>query len=313
MRPFAYDAPPPMPSPWRLTPLLRAVIALHVLAVIAVIAHPALWPWALGAALASHLPVVAASLWPRSRWLGPNLTRLPETSAARGDIALTFDDGPDPEVTPAVLDLLDGHGVHATFFCIGERAAAHPELCQNIVRRGHAVENHSARHRHNFALLGPRGYARELRAAQQTLSAVTGVAPAFFRAPAGLRNPFLWPVLARHNLRLASWTRRGYDTRSRAPARVLGRLLRGLRAGDILLLHDGHAARDAAGRPVVLDVLPPLLAAIGKVGLKPVTLRAAFGLQDVAPPGAARGPASRHFPGPPGALRSPNGSDAPVL
>ena len=306
MEPAVSAAPLPAAPPWRPTPLLRAVITLHVLAVIAVIAHPALWPWALGAALASHLPVVAASLWPRSRWLGPNLTRLPETSVARGEIALTFDDGPDPAVTPAVLDLLDGHGVRATFFCIGERAAAHPELCRDIVRRGHAVENHSARHRHHFSLLGPRGYARELRAAQQTLSAITGLTPAFFRAPAGLRNPFLWPVLARHNLRLASWTRCGYDTRSRKPVRVLARLLRNLRAGDILLLHDGHAARGASGRPVVLDVLPPLLASIRAAGLKPVTLPAAFDLTDIA-----RGPIS--LPSPTGDLRPPNGGSAPVL
>lgn len=312
MEPSVPASPPPAPSPWRPTPLLRAVTVLHVLALLAVIARPALWPWALGAVVASHLLVAAASLWPRSRWLGPNLTRLPEASAARGEIALTFDDGPDPEVTPAVLNLLDAHGVRATFFCIARRAAAHPALCQDIVRRGHALENHSARHRHSFALLGPRGYACELRAAQQTLSAITGVAPAFFRAPAGLRNPFLWPALARHNLRLASWTRRGYDTRSRDPARVLNRLLRGLRAGDILLLHDGHAARGAAGRPVVLDVLPPLLAAIGAAGLRPVTLPAAFGLRDAAGRGA-QGPAPEHLPEPSGDLRSPEESDAPVL
>ncbi len=290
MEPSTSAAPFPAAPSWRPTPLLRAVITLHVLAVIAVIAHPGLWPWALGTVIASHLLVVAASLWPRSRWLGPNLTRLPEASAARGEIALTFDDGPDPEVTPAVLDLLDAHGMRATFFCIAQRAAAHPELCQDIVRRGHAVENHSARHRHNFALLGPCGYARELRAAQQTLSAITGAMPAFFRAPAGLRNPLLWPALTRHNLRLASWTRRGYDTRSREPARVLARLLRNLRTGDILLLHDGHAARGASGRPVVLDVLPPLLAAIHTAGLKPVTLRAAFGIPDVAERSVDRSP-----------------------
>lgn len=280
-------------SYWKLTPLLQAVVALHVLAIAAAIARPALWPWALGAVLGSHLLIVAASLWPRSHWLGPNVTRLPEDCVAQAEIALTFDDGPDPQVTPRVLDLLDSHGVRATFFCIGERAAAHPALCRDIVRRGHAVENHSARHRHNFALLGPRGYARELRAGQDILAAITGSTPAFFRAPAGFRNPFLWLALARHKLCLASWTRRGFDTRTRNSATVLRRLLRGLRAGDILLLHDGHAARGVAGRPVVLDVLPPLLAAIGKAGLKPVTLRAAFAIPTTPTPPAtpARPPA----------------------
>ncbi len=266
------------PLPWRPTPLIVGVVAVHPLALLVALAQPTLWPWALAAVLAGHLLITAASLWPRGRWLGPNLVRLPAESRARGEVALSFDDGPDPEVTPAVLDLLDAHGVRATFFCISRRAAAHPELCREIVQRGHAVENHSARHRHNFALLGPRGYARELQAGQDTLAAITGVVPVFLRAPAGLRNPFLWPAMARLGLRLASWTRRGYDTRTRDPARVLRRLVRGLRAGDILLLHDGHAARTAAGRPVVLDVLPPLLGAIRATSLRPVTLRAACGL-----------------------------------
>jgi peptidoglycan/xylan/chitin deacetylase (PgdA/CDA1 family) len=96
--------------------------------------------------------------------------------------------------------------------------------------------------------------------------------PTFFRAPAGLRNPFLAPVLHREGLTLASWTRRGFDTRERDAARVLQRLTRGLAAGDILLLHDGNAARDAQGRPVILDVLPALLAALRRERLVAVTL-----------------------------------------
>ena len=265
----------PPPAAWRPTPLVLLVLAAHAIAVAGVIVQPALWPWALGAVVISHALITAASLWPRSQWLGPNLTRLPPAAAARGEVAITIDDGPDPDVTPAVLDLLDACGAQATFFCIGSRATAYPELCRDIVRRGHAVENHSARHRHNFSLLGPRGYAHELQAGQAALAAVTGRTPQFFRAPAGFRNPFLWPVLARLNLRLASWTRRGFDTRERDPAVVLRRLLRGLCAGDIVLLHDGHAARTASGQPVILDVLPALLTALRKAGLRPVTLQAA--------------------------------------
>ncbi len=265
----------PAAASWRPTPLILASIALHALALVVVLWHVRLWPWALAALVFNHAALTAISLWPRSQALGPNLTRLPDAAAQRGEVALTIDDGPDPDVTPAVLDLLDAHGVRATFFCIGERARAHPELCRAIVQRGHAVENHSNRHRHNFSLLGPRGYTRELQTAQATLHAITGVTPRFFRAPAGLRNPFLGPVLARENLWLASWTRRGFDTRESRPAVVLQRLLRGLRPGDILLLHDGHAARAAQGRPVILEVLPPLLHAIHRAGLTPVTLQAA--------------------------------------
>ena len=96
--------------------------------------------------------------------------------------------------------------------------------------------------------------------------------PRFFRAPAGLRNPFLAPVLQRLELTLVSWTRRGFDTVQRDPQRVLQSLTRNLAAGDIVLLHDGHAARTSAERPVILDVLPALLQRLAGAGLRAVTL-----------------------------------------
>ena len=188
-------------------------------------------------------------------------------------MALTFDDGPDPLVTPRVLDLLEAAGVRGSFFCIGERAARHPNLCREMVQRGHGVENHTQTHGHGFSLLGPRRLAQEIRSAQETLAAITGQAPRFFRAPAGLRNPLLDPVLSRLGLHLATWTRRGFDTRARDPERVTGRLLRGLAAGDILLLHDGNAGRCADGGPMVVEVLPRLLQRVAALGLRPVTLR----------------------------------------
>lgn len=258
---------------WRPTPLLAGSALLHAAAGALLLARPADWPLPLGLLAADHALLTALGLWPRSRALGPNWTRLPASAAAQGAVALTIDDGPDPEVTPRVLDLLDAAGTSASFFCIGTRARRHPQLLAEIVRRGHAVENHSEQHRHTFSLLGPRALAREIGAAQATLGELTGSAPRFFRAPAGLRNPFLDPVLHGLDLRLASWTRRGYDTRECDPVRVQTRLLRGLGAGDILLLHDGHAARTADGRPVALAVLPPLLAALAAAGLRCVTLR----------------------------------------
>jgi peptidoglycan-N-acetylglucosamine deacetylase len=261
---------------WHSTPLVRAVLALHVVAVGAVAAEPGRWPWALAAIVASHWVVVGVGLWPRSRWLGPNLTRLPPAAAGRNEIALTIDDGPDPSVTPRVLDLLDRHAAKATFFCIGNHAERHPDLCREIVRRGHAVENHSQQHRHNFSVQGTRGLTREVQASQDALARITGQRPMFFRAPAGLRNMFLEPVLARLGLRLASWSVRGFDTRASDPDRVKARLLRGLRAGAILLLHDGHAARTPAGDPVILEVLPALLESAAAAGLRPVTLREAL-------------------------------------
>ncbi|RXZ43870.1 polysaccharide deacetylase family protein [Crenobacter cavernae] len=265
-----------MNKTWRPTPLIAASLALHAGAAGALLWQPSAWPWWLGSLVADHALLTAAGLWPRSRLLGPNWTRLPEAAAARAEVAVTIDDGPDPEVTPRVLDLLDEAGARATFFCIGQQARRYPALCREIVARGHAVENHSQHHHHSFSLSGPWALAREVDAAQATLAEITGVAPRFFRAPAGLRNPFLEPVLHRRGLRLASWTRRAFDTRQNSPARVLAILTRDLAGGDILLLHDAHAARTLSGQPVILDVLPGLLGAIRLRGLHTVTLGAAL-------------------------------------
>jgi len=261
----------PMPSP-----ILSGSAAVHVGAAAAFCIHPRLWPWALGAVMANHAVLTAAGLWPRSRLLGPNLTRLPRDSGARGDIAITIDDGPEPVITPRVLDRLAEHRARATFFCVGERVERHPDLAREIVRQGHAVENHSQRHRHNFSLLGPGGMTAEIARAQEVITGVTGVAPLFFRAPAGLRNPFLDPVLTRLQLRLASWTRRGFDTVNGNPDVVYRRLTHALRGGDILLLHDGNAATTSTRQPVILEVLPRLLDTLQACRLTPVTLRASL-------------------------------------
>jgi len=262
--------------PAALPALLRATLALHAALALTFLLQPRAWGWLLAVLAANHAVLTLAGLWPRSTWLGENWTALPAGCAARREIALTIDDGPDPEVTPAVLDLLDRHQVKATFFCIGEKARRYPDLCRDIVARGHAVENHSERHRHNFSLLGPRGTMRELQAAQDSLVAVTGRRPKFFRAPAGLRNPFLGPALARQGLRLAAWTRRGFDTRTGDAGVISRRLQPALRPGAILLLHDGNCARTAAGVPVILAVLPGLLQQAAAAGLRFVTLTQAL-------------------------------------
>jgi peptidoglycan-N-acetylglucosamine deacetylase len=262
----------PASGSWPWPPVVRASVGWHLLALAGALFIPGAAPWALAAVALNHVLITAAGLTPRSSLLGPNITRLPAASAARGEVAITIDDGPDPEVTPQVLDLLDAHGQRATFFCIAERVREHPALAREIVARGHSIQNHTARHRHNFSFLGPRGFHAEIERAQQLLQEVTGQRPVCFRAPAGLRNPFLAPVLHRMDLVLVSWTRRGFDTRERDAATVLARLAKDLSAGDILLLHDGNAARTAGGRPVVLEVLPLLLERLRADGLRAVTL-----------------------------------------
>jgi peptidoglycan-N-acetylglucosamine deacetylase len=257
-------------------PFVDASLGLHLFAAGSLATQPSWWPMALAAVVVDHAALVAAGLWPTSSVLGPNLRRLPAGATARREVALTIDDGPDADVTPRVLDALDALGVRATFFCIGERVRRHPALAREIVARGHAIENHSDGHRHHFSLLGPRAYDRELAAAQATIADTIGIAPRFFRAPAGLRNVFLQGALERQGLTLTSWTRRGFDTVERDPTRVTARLVDGLSAGDILLLHDGHAARGADGMPMVLASLPRVVEALREGGLEAVTLRDAM-------------------------------------
>ena len=270
--------------------MIRASLALHAGAIGAVIIRPHWWPWALSAVVADHLLLTASGLWPRSHLLGPNWTHLPPLAAppppgapARAAIAITIDDGPDPEVTSRVLDLLDEHEARATFFCIGERVDRHPALARAIVARQHEIGNHTYRHVMHFSLLGPRGLAQEVGRAQEAIGTATGEVARFFRAPAGLRNPFLEPVLRRANLQLVSWTRRGFDTVSGSAGRVLDSLTRDLQGGDILLLHDGHAARTSSGSPVILEVLPRLLQALAAAQLASITLRAALARSSVPP------------------------------
>ncbi len=262
-----------MSARWRPSFALVCSALVHLLAFGLLLADRRGWVWALALIAANHAVLIIAGLLPRSRLLGSNWVRLPQPARSRGEVAITIDDGPDPDVTPAVLDILDRYGARATFFCIGAQLAQHPAIARDIVARGHAVENHSEHHYLYFSVLGRARIAEEIEAAQMRIEALTGLRPKFFRAPAGLRNFLLDYVLTRSGLQLVSWTRRGFDTLNTSADAVLKTLLRDLAAGDILLLHDANAARTPSGEPVILAVLPRLLERLRTSALKPVTLQ----------------------------------------
>lgn len=250
---------------WSRIGFVRVSIVLHLLAPVVLLVAWRHWPIVLTVIVVDHLALVWGSLWPRSRLVGRNVRRLDDLGVVAADgVALTFDDGPDPEVTPAVLEILERYGAQASFFCVGSRAEQHAGLIERIVAAGHRVENHTYRHPNTFCFFPTAALGDEIDRAQAIIAAQADRRPCHFRAPAGLRNPWLDTVLARRGLTLVSWTHRAFDTRNGDVADVVRRLAGSAVAGDILLLHDRGSAKAADGRPVVLQALPGILEELGR-------------------------------------------------
>lgn len=152
-------------------------------------------------------------------------------------VALTFDDGPDPEVTPRVLDLLARHSAKATFFVIGEKAERHPDLIRAILEQGHTLGNHSYHHFPFLMLKGKAVLRREIESAQ-TLFKQFGVIPLAFRPPVGITNPNLWRELLELGMFCVNFSCRVGDMGNRRIRNLAARLLNKARPGDIILLHD---------------------------------------------------------------------------
>jgi len=256
----------------RTSAFLTASAVVHATALVALSSSPRLWPLWLGAVGLNHAALLAGTLLPKSTLLSANLTHLPPSDQKSNRVALTFDDGPDAEVTPKVLQILEQRRVPATFFCIGDRTAQNPDLVTSISVAGHCLGNHTWSHPHAFWFSSPRKLSWELDRTQELLESLSGCPPRYFRAPAGIRSPLLEPLLLRRGLRLVSWSRRGYDTTQQDPKRVLARLTEGLSGGEVILLHDGSSALTREGVPIVLEVLPPLLDYLEEQGLEPALL-----------------------------------------
>ncbi len=181
--------------------------------------------------LAYHLFVPGASGFART------FTRF-ETK--QSEVWLTIDDGPDPIDTPLILELLDRHQARATFFLIGERAARHPKLVAEIARRGHEIGHHTHTHPSGtFWCSAPEQIAYELDATLPYLSPGNVLRPRRFRAPVGIKNPFLATALAQRGLRCIAWNVRSHDAFARDPAGVIARVLRQVRPGSVILMHEG--------------------------------------------------------------------------
>lgn len=245
----------------------RVAVSLVPLAVLAL--GLSLFPGRLLAVLATSVAVALALLaWGvvslrsgllcSARWRG---------SGAAGHVALTYDDGPDPATTPALLHLLEERGVAVAFFCIGERVRANPELVRRSFEAGHLIGNHSDRHGQGTNLLFAGALRSELEACSRAIAEATGVAPRYYRPPFGLANHALGGVAKELSLEIVGWQVRGLDTPNSAPETVARRVLDRVRAGGIVLLHDG--GRDPRS---VVAATRAILDGLESRGLVPVRL-----------------------------------------
>lgn len=269
---MAVPRPPGEPALRR--PLITAVIIIKLCAVL-------LWVsgtspvWSLLIFFSGGALVLYQMFNPRAGELVPVITRF-QTSAR--EVWLTIDDGPDPDDTPRILDLLDQHHARATFFLIGQHAARHPSLVTAIRERGHEVAHHT--HTHpcaTFWCASPARTRRELDDALAVFATTSPAPPRRFRAPVGFKNLFLAPALAARGLTCISWSIRSGDTFARDPDLVGGRIARQLTPGAIILLHEG----------------PPLRSEVRVIALARVlTTLSAQNYRAVIPPDSALLPAS---------------------
>jgi peptidoglycan/xylan/chitin deacetylase (PgdA/CDA1 family) len=152
-------------------------------------------------------------------------------------VALTFDDGPDPDATPCLLDLLQRHGLTAAFFVAGQKAERHPGLVREILRRGHEIGNHSYHH-DTLLMLRSRARLADEIFRTQTVLAGFGVRPRLFRPPVGITNPRLSGVLEEMRMECVTFSCRACDFGNRRIGGMAGTILRKVRPGAIVLLHD---------------------------------------------------------------------------
>lgn len=232
--------------------------------------------------------IALAVVLPRLRVFTRAVSRGPRN--ARG-VALTFDDGPHPIYTRRVLAVLERYGAHATFFVVGRKAAAHPDVVREIVARGHAIGSHSFDHSRAYTFRSVRALHDDMDACDRVIEEIVGHAPRLYRPPFGLVNPRIGRMIDERDLVHVHWSVKGIDGIARATADgVARRVIPSLRDGAIVLLHDAAERDDRA--PIAADALPAILDAMRAQNLDAVTVGELLG-QDASaanrPSGIAEG------------------------
>jgi len=239
----------------------------------------------LGSALSGHAPPLSwvipllglhalvatlGVLLPGLAVYGDVLSRGPRT---RPEVALTFDDGPHPETTRRVLAILREHGVTATFFVLGEKARAHPDVVREIVQAGHGLGLHGYTDDRLYSLRSSARVAADLENARAALHDAAGIATALFRPPVGFVSHAVALAADRAGLTLVGFSARTRDGSPHAePQAVLARAERALSNGAVLVLHDAPERGEHV--PASLAVLSELCRELGRRGLRPVTVDA---------------------------------------
>ena len=223
-------------------------------------------------AVAVGLAAVACAAhgtWHRNSWIfGPVLNHLPGHERVA---SITFDDGPNPVATPRILDALKTDGVHATFFVLGRHADRWPALVRRMADEGHQIGNHGYYHR-KLHRRTPAYVRDDLMRGVDAIQRACGVTPGHFRAPHGFRNPWVTPIAHSLGERTVGWSLGVWDSARPGTDEIVTRTLDGMRAGSILLLHDGDGYDAEGDRTQTADALPQIIAGLRARGFRFVTL-----------------------------------------
>jgi peptidoglycan-N-acetylglucosamine deacetylase len=196
-------------------------------------------------------------------------------NSVQNAVSITFDDGPDPITTEPLMTLLGRHGVKATFFVVGKKAAAHPQLIKRILKKGHLLGNHSYSHDNLCMLKSRKHLFQEINAAQEVLARFH-VKPMVFRPPVGITNPRLWGVLKDLGLVTVTFSRRGIDFGNRRLKGLSKRVLKHLHPNHIMMFHDVMPRRRGELH-LWLDEIDKVLQGIDDLGMKVIPLSELIG------------------------------------
>jgi len=186
-------------------------------------------------------------------------------------VAITFDDGPNPNFTPKVLELLEKYHAKATFFCIGKHVESHPDIFKTIIEQGHTVGNHTYSHTNTFGFLGTEKVISELQKTNNIVKNISGLHLNLYRPAFGVTNPRIKQAVKKLNLITIGWNKRSLDTTKLNEKQILKRITTNLKKGDVILLHDTSEK--------TIRVLERLLLFLQEKNLQSVTVNDLFNVK----------------------------------